>query len=305
LATQALWGLAWTFASGADVAWITDELTGARASVGDLPRDRTSSVLARAARAELTGSATGLLAIGVLAWATRRDLAMVFAGSAMLLLTFYVIARFSESHFVPRRTARWSASWTIFKRGLSLVRRSPAIRRIFLATFLINGAADAAGRLAPKQLLDLGLPVDPVIWLTAIGVIALLIGAVALRLIANRVDGPHAHHSYAGAAAIGAIGLLGLALAPNSVAASTFLLLFAGIAVPLTRIIGVIWLNTRTTTEVRATTHSFLAQSEYLGEITTAPAIALTATLTTLPAALTTTATLFALTATLMLRARI
>src|SRR5947207_1863380 len=26
LATQMLWGIAWTFASGADVAWITDEL---------------------------------------------------------------------------------------------------------------------------------------------------------------------------------------------------------------------------------------------------------------------------------------
>ena len=26
VATQMLWGLAWTFSSGADVAWLTDEL---------------------------------------------------------------------------------------------------------------------------------------------------------------------------------------------------------------------------------------------------------------------------------------
>ena len=32
VATQMLWGLAWTFASGADVAWITDELDSRRAS---------------------------------------------------------------------------------------------------------------------------------------------------------------------------------------------------------------------------------------------------------------------------------
>jgi MFS family permease len=293
VATQVLWGLSWTFASGADVAWITDELGGP-----------DSAVLSRAARAELIGSATGLLAIGVLAWATRRDLAIVIAGSAMLLLTGYVIFRFSEEHFVPLRTARWSTSWTIFKRGLALVRRNRAIMRIFLATFLINGAADAGGRLAPKQLLDQGLPlhVDPVVWLTGLGIVALLIGAVALRLAGKRVDGQHARHSYAVAATIGAVGLAGLAFAPNSVAGSTCLLLVSGIAVPLTRIIGVIWVNARTTSEVRATTHSFLAQAEYLGEVTCGLAIALTATLATLPLALLACATLFALTATLMRR---
>jgi MFS family permease len=309
VATQVLWGVAWTFASGADVAWITDELTESAVlpgSVSAVLPGRVSAVLSRAARAELIGSATGLLGIGVLAWATRRDLAIVIAGSAMLLLTGYVIIRFTEEHFVRLRTARWSTSWTIFKRGLALVRRSPAILRIFLATFLINGASDAGGRLAPKQLLDLGLParLDPIIWLTGLGFIALVIGALALRLVAKRVDGQHARHSYAVAAAIGAVGMVGLAIAPNSLAASTCLLLVSGIAVPLTRIIGVIWVNARTTSEVRATTHSFLAQAEYLGEVTCGLTIALIATLTTLPLALTTSATLFALTATLMRRAK-
>jgi len=65
LATQVLWGISWTFASGSDVAWITDEL--------DQP-DRITAILARAARAQLTGAATGLIALGLLAWATRRDL---------------------------------------------------------------------------------------------------------------------------------------------------------------------------------------------------------------------------------------
>ncbi|WP_232828874.1 MFS transporter [Kribbella monticola] len=305
VATQVLWGVSWTFASGADVAWITDELTGPAGLPDGRSAGRISAVLSRAARAELTGSATGLLGIGVLAWATRRDLVIILAGSAMLLLTCYVIVRFSEEHFVPLRTARWSTSWSIFQRGLALVRRSPAILRIFLATFLINGASDAAGRLAPKQLLDLGLPtrVDPVIWLTGLGVVALLIGAVALRLVARRVDGPHAAVSYAVAAAVGGVGMIGLAFAPDSVAASTCLLLVSGIAVPLTRIIGVIWVNSRTTSEVRATVHSFLAQAEYLGEVTCGLGIALIATLVTLPVALGVCAGLFAVTATVMRRA--
>lgn len=294
MATQVLYGVAWTFASGADIAWITDEL--------DQP-DRIAAVLSRAARAQLAGSATGLLAIGALAWVTRRDIAVVVAGSAMLLLALYLIVRFSEERFVPTRTSRWSASWTTFKRGLTLVRRSREILLIFLATFLINGAADAGGRLAPKQLLDLGLPtVDPIVWFTSLGFFALLVGSAALRIAEKHVDGHHARRSYAIAAVVGAAGMTLFAFAPEAISASAALVIISGIAIPLTRIISAIWLNARTTSDIRATTHSFLAQAEYLGEVTCGLAIALIANLVGLSLALAGCATLFALTAALMRR---
>ncbi|MEJ1110925.1 MULTISPECIES: MFS transporter [unclassified Kribbella] len=92
LATQVLWGISWTFASGSDIAWITDEL--------DQP-DRITAVLARAARAQLTGAATGLIVLGLLAWATRRDITIVVAGIAMMSLALYVALRFTEHRFVP------------------------------------------------------------------------------------------------------------------------------------------------------------------------------------------------------------
>jgi MFS family permease len=295
MATQVLYGLSWTLASGADVAWITDELGRP---------DRISAVLSRGARAQLTGAATGLLGIGMLAWATRRDTAIIIAGSAMLLLALYVIVRFNEERFRPTRTSRWSASWTTFKRGLTLVRRSREILRIFLATFLINGAADAGGRLAPKQLLDLGLPTtfDPIAWFTGLGFVALLIGAVALRIVEKRIDGVHARHSYAVAAAIGAVGMVLLAFAPEPISGSAAIVIISGVAVPLTRVIGVIWVNARTTCDVRATTHSFLAQAEYLGEVSCGLCLAMIAKLIGLPLALAGCAALFALTADIMRR---
>ncbi|GAB3821277.1 hypothetical protein GCM10028799_32430 [Kribbella italica] len=295
LATQVLWGLAWTFASGSDIAWITDEL--------DAP-DRISFVLARTARAQLSGAATGLVVIGALAWATRRDVAIVGAGVAMLLLSLYVVARFSEERFVPATGPRWAASWTTFRRGLSLVRGSPDLLRIFLATFLINGATDAAGRLAPKQLLELGLPIrlDPIIWFTGLGFVALVLGAVALRIGARRLDGEHARHSYGVAAVVGTAGAIGLAFAPNAISAAAALILVSGIAVPLTRVISMIWVNARTTSDVRATTHSFLAQAEYLGEVVCGLLITLVAHVAGLPVALAGAAALFALTAAIMRR---
>jgi hypothetical protein len=47
------------------------------------------------------------------------------------------------------------------------------------------------------------------------------------------------------------------------VTGSAAVLLVAGIALPLTRTIGTIWVNRQTSGDVRATVHSFLAQAEY------------------------------------------
>jgi hypothetical protein len=44
-------------------------------------------------------------------------------------------------------------------------------------------------------------------------------------------------------------------------------LLVSGIAFNVTRTVSVIWVNRRTTSDVRATVHSFLDQAECIGEI--------------------------------------
>ncbi|MFD3399583.1 MFS transporter [Kribbella sp. NPDC058693] len=294
LATQVLWGISWTFASGSDVALITDEL--------DRP-DRINFVLTRAARAQLTGAATGLITLGLLAWATRRDVTIVVAGAAMMSLALYVGFRFTEHNFVPTRTARWSTSWTTFVRGVTLVRRSRAILLIFAATFLVNGASDAAGRLTQKQLIDLGLP-PSILWFTALGVVGLVVGALVLRLVTNRINSSHAATDYALAALVGVLSMLLLAFARDPVLGAIAVVLLNGIVNPLTRVISTIWINSRTTADIRATTHSFLAQLEYLGEIVCGVTISTLAGLTTLPLALTGCAVLFGATAVLMRSSR-
>lgn len=213
----------------------------------------------------------------------------------------YIALRFREENFVPVRTARWSASWTIFRRGLTLVRRNREILLIFAATFLVNGASDAAGRLTPKQLLDLGLP-DNLLYFTGLSVLGLVVGAVVLRLVGKRIDREHARNNYALAAVAGVIGMLMFALARDPVTGAIAVILISGIVTPLTRVISTIWVNARTTADVRATTHSFLAQLEYLGEIICGLTIVAIARLTNLPLALTACAILFAATAALMRR---
>jgi Major Facilitator Superfamily len=294
LATQMLWGLSWTFASGADVAWITDEL--------DQPA-RISRVLVRSGRAQLTGAAAGIIGVGALGSLLQRSTAMVLAGAAMVLLGLYVLVRFREQRFVPASTRRWSASWSILVRGSALVRRRRAILLMFAATFLVNGAWNGFGRLRPLRLVDLGLPTDPVAWFTALGVLTLLAGAAALRVVERQIDDAGtALRGYVIACSAGAVGAIALAGAPEEVSGSAAVLLVAGIAMPLTRTIGTIWVNRQTSAEVRATVHSSLAQAEYVGEIVCGIGIAVVARLAGLSPALVTCGALFAITILLIQR---
>jgi hypothetical protein len=158
----------------------------------------------------------------------------------------------------------------VFRQGVDLARRDHQILLVFAATILVNGAAEAFDRLFPKRLVELGLPEvpDPIVWLTALGLVTLALGAVALRIVEARIDGVGvARRVYAVACFIGALGLAVLALAPDDLTGMAGVLLVNGIAWTVTRRVSVIWVNRRTTSDVRATVQSFLAQVEYFGEI--------------------------------------
>ena len=256
--TQMVWGLAWTFASGADVAWITDEVHDPA---------RISSVLNRAGRAQLTGAVAGLIAIGGLAWLTRRETAMVTAGAAMAALSGYVAVRFPESAFVRTRSRRWAASWSILRRAWALAASSRTVVVILAATFLVAGVTNGVGRLYSIRVVDVGVPTDPVFWLTVIAAMTLVAGAGVLRLTEPYIDRLDAdRRAFAVACATAAVGSAGLAVTSEIVGVTLAILVTAG-ASPLTRTFSTIWLNRQATGTIRATVHSLQAQAEGLGGI--------------------------------------
>ena len=296
--TQMLWGLAWTFSSGADVAWLTDEL--------DRP-ERVAGVLTASARWEQVGAAGGMIGFGALAWATDLATAIVVSGLAMWTLGLFVVARFTEHHFTPARKQRWQESASIFRRGVDLARRDHEILRVFAATVLINGAGEAFGRLLPKRLVELGLPQqpDPIVWLTALGLVTLVLAALALRIVEARIDGVDvARRAYAVACFIGALGLMVLALAPDDVTGMAGVLRVSGISFTVTRCVSVIWVNRRATSDVRGTGHSFLAQAEYVGEISIGIALGIIAQASSIAAALLGSCALVAYAGVLVVRSR-
>jgi MFS family permease len=256
--TQVLWGLGWAFSGGADVAWVTDEL--------DRP-DRIARVLTARARWELVGGAIGLVAFGVLGWAAGLTSAIAISGAAMAVLGALVAARFPEDNFKPEHTERLRASLAIIQKGATVARRDHEIRLVLAATLLIN-AASMAGWLFPKQLIELGFPNNPVLWYTALGIVASAFGVVALHVVEGRIHGIGvARKIYALGCVIGLAGLVLLAYAPDALVGGIGVVLASGITFNVTRAVSVIWVNRRTATEVRATVHSFLSQAESVGEI--------------------------------------
>ncbi|MCW2605096.1 MAG: major facilitator superfamily 1 [Pseudonocardiales bacterium] len=296
LATQMLWGLSWTFASGADIAWITDEL--------DQP-DRMTSVIVRLGRIQLLGSAAGIIALGLLASLIPRGTTMTLAGAGMVLLGFYVLTRFRELRFAPARSRRWAASRSVAADALRLARRNPVVRVVLVATLLTNGAHEYA-RLYQLRLIDVGFPARPLVWFTGLSVLMLLLGAVVLRIIERRVRDPATGRGcYVAGGTIAALGLSVFALAPDPTTATVAVVVVAATAEPIARTMSAIWVNENASGHVRATMHSLLAQSEYVGEIVCGAAITAVAAASGMTSALLLCASLFAASALVALRLRL
>jgi MFS family permease len=255
--TQIMWGFGWACLNGADVAWLNDELNDPQ---------RIARVLASSARWGVSGQAIGMLAFGLLGWATSLATAMVVAGIAMALLAVFVATQFTERHFTPTRGQRWRAALGIFQRGSRVTSRDHDILLICVATLVLNGATMVAW-LFPKQLIALGFPNDPILWYMAFGLLSAALGVGALAIVERHIDGVGlARRYYVLACFLGVVGLIVLASAPDALIGGVGVLLLNGTAATVTRPISVIWVNRRTTSDVRATVQSFLSQAESMGE---------------------------------------
>ncbi|MDH3300565.1 MAG: MFS transporter [Acidimicrobiia bacterium] len=291
VATQVLWGFGYTFASGADIAWITDELDD---------DTRIDQVLTTDARRRQYGAIAGMVGIGLLAWVAGMGAAIVASGVVMLALGLLVALRFTEHNFTPTRENRWQESVAIFHRGVALGRADRQILLVLAVTLLVSSGAEAFDRLHPKRLIDLGFPEqpDPIVWFTVLGVAMLVVGALALRIVEARIHREGTPRlALLVACVVGAVGMLTLAHAPNEVAGIAGTMLVGGVAWTVIRAVSSIWVNRRTTSDVRATVQSFLGQAESIGEITGGVVMAIVAQAASISVALTASAGLLFLAA--------
>ncbi len=261
--SQVVWGVGWTFTSGADVAWITDEMAA----------DETpgiNGVIAASGRWKQIGGIVGLVLGGGLSWATSLATTIVVAGVISILVGGVIAITFSERGFTRTKSDHLATSWRILTDGLRLARSDHQILLVLGATVLLNSGAEAVDRLHTRQLVDLGLPVspEPIVWFTGLGIVGLLAGVLALRVVENRIEHVGApRRLYVAAVALAVIGTLLLATAPNTAVGFGGTFITRGIAWSVIPVIAATWVNQRATSDVRATVQSFLGQAESVGEI--------------------------------------
>ncbi len=189
-AGMALWGFGWTFRSGAEDAWLADE-------VG---QERLGAAYQRGAQ---VARVTGLLGIAVAVALALVDLRLPFllAGCTTVLLAFYVAAFMPEDGFTrPAREAAGAlpggpvrAMTNTVRQGGLLVRTTPILLLVLVIFFFLGAFEEGFDRLWEAQLLlEVGLPpiggLGDVAWFGIFGAATLVLSFAVAAPLVKRVE---------------------------------------------------------------------------------------------------------------------
>ncbi len=297
LISSALWGFGLTFRSGAETAWLTDELGSSEAA---------EPVVVRRARIELVAVVMGSIAAAALAMAFSLSIALIVLGSGLILQSVNLAITMPETGFTRIRERRVAQLRGILANGMQSVRRVSALRILFIATVMAGFGSEAVDRLYVRRLDDLSVTAWTGREVVIVGgiLIAQSVGAaLLLRIYGSRLRGKALVPALALLMVGTAVGVLVLAQVDVLFIAGAGLVM-QGMMRSVAKPVTVVWTNAYASKEARATVHSFIGQAHSVGEITGGLVLGAVATLTSLSTALTGSAILYLLAAFTAPRAR-
>ena len=293
LVAQVVWGIGATLSSGAEDAWITDEIGQERAGPLFL-------------RASQVGGATSLIGIcvGVGLASIRLNLPIVIGGALLVVLGAYLFFAMTEAGYsAVRSEPRGSLASMAAGARSSIVslRSRPLIVTILAITVVLGLSSEGVDRLYQVHFLrDIGLPtfagLSPVLWFGLISGVASVFGIAATWVVRRRLD--LENHSHVGRllfafTAIQALALAGFALAANLYLAIALIWVdsvMRDVFSPVQRA----WLNRSLDPSNRATLFSVDGQADALGQVVGGPIIGVIASGISIRAALVSSAALLA-----------
>jgi DHA3 family tetracycline resistance protein-like MFS transporter len=277
---SAVWGLGFTFISGALHAWISDEI-GA---------DKAAPLFVRGAQVELLARIGAIpVAVGIAYW--HLNAPILIAGALLIVLALALWTLMPETGF--RRTPaalrqRFSLPRQV-KTSAALVSASPLLLTIFGIALFYGMTSEGFDRLwTPHFLRDLGLPkspgsisfgrwdltLEPIVWFGFIRLVGTFLALGASEVARRRLDfsGDRVPHWLFAINVGQALSLVALALAGGfwvGVAALWGATTLSRVYDPL--YLG--WLNMNVRSEVRATVLSMSGQADAFGQIAGGPVI--------------------------------
>lgn len=272
LLTQIVSAAGYTFLSGAQQAWLADE-------VGE----------DRAAHLYLLGSQYGRAAgiAGIAATAALATLGLhipILAGGAVALaLALYLWLRMPEDGFFPaprEERQTWAALASTFRQGLGEVRASRVLTLLILSALLYGASSEALDRLNEFLLVEeVGLPggLSAANWFVLLALTVQFVGLAVtepLRRRINPADTRTAALALRWVLGLSVAALLAFAYAPGFGWAAGALVVH-GVLRGLYSPLYDAWINRSLNPASRATVNSIAAQADALGQVTFGPVFGL------------------------------
>jgi hypothetical protein len=283
--TQVVWGIGWTMQSGADVAWLTDEL-----------RDpaRVERLIVGRSRVEVTARAAGVPLALLLNLLLSRTETIVVISMSLFAWGLVLLVFMPETGFTRRPGAGLAEFRRVLVLGGRLAWRTPSLRLLALGLVLVGFGAEAIDRLDVARLVEVGIPdeFDEVVLVALLALAKAGAAIVMLRLVERRLLSHGAARwlmvlFFATAAAIAMMAgsdMIGVVLVALIVQEA----LRYG-ADPLVILLA----NRHDESDARATVLSFLSQARSAGEITGGICLGALATATSLSTAFAVSAVVF------------
>lgn len=274
LLSQVILGLGWTFISGANSAWLTDE-------IGE---DAAGNAFMRGAQVGQIAGAVGIVVSVGLALIDLR-LPILLAGVGLIALGLYLGAFMPETGFQPASREDLTTFKSMIhttREGVRTIRGRPVLMTLVAVIFVWGAFSEVYDRLWTLHLLEnFNLPqlggLDVVIWFGVIGLVGLPISLGVNEFVRGRVA--MTDQIALARTLIRASGVLIVALLIFALATQFWLALIAlwvigavrGLTVPLREA----WINQGLNPKVRATVISMTGQMDAIGQIAGGPAIGL------------------------------
>ena len=281
-----VWGIGYTFTSGALQAWITDE-------VGE---EQVAPVFTRGTQIDLGASVVGTLAAGLLGLISLR-VPVIVAGFTLILLGLVLWVVMPERNFSPTPRGEretYAHLKAQFLAGLRIARTRRVVRVFLFVSVLAGLASEVFDRLWQVRVLDtFEMPAlfggDEAVAFTVFALVGTLVSLTA-SLASGRWLPRHVVDSQPGlpvaiAAAAQVAAVVGVALFANLWLALACVWL-RGAAMAFSGPIEAAWLARNLDSASRATVLSMDGQANAIGQVVGGPPLGALATRTSIPVAM-------------------
>lgn len=185
IVSQFLWGLGYTFTSGADEAWIADELEG----------KSLDWVYLKGAQMSQLASFIGILLSTVIG-VKLMNLPIIIGGVLFIMLSVFLMFFMKEENFKPAPAEdrnSWMQMRHTFMEGIKFIKGSKVLVLMMSIALLYGLYSEGFDRLWTAHLQnDIGFPniagIKPIVWIGIIDGTAMLISILAVEYIKRRME---------------------------------------------------------------------------------------------------------------------